>query len=153
MLSSAAPSGGGRFAPKGWPVYSERPADLLRKPGFFTPRYPGFPNDQIQEKFKKIGNKFQNIELAKQVCEDEFKLQLFNGFDSCQIESIRLTFEKRHPITHNLGIIDRKYLGKVRGGELEGRDINVTSEEITKVIDLSTQILVKLHRQLFPTNK
>jgi len=40
VLSSAAPSEGGRFGPKGWPVYSERPADLLRKPGFFTPRYP-----------------------------------------------------------------------------------------------------------------
>ena len=39
MLSSAARSVGGRFGPKGWPVYSERPAGLLRKPGFFTPKY------------------------------------------------------------------------------------------------------------------
>lgn len=112
----------------------------------------GLSDDQIQEKFKKIGNKYQNINLAKQVCEDEFNVQLLNGFDSKQIDSFRLTFEKRHPITHNLGIVDRKYLEKVRLGELEGRDVSVTPEEITMVIDLATKILEKLHSQLFIDN-
>lgn len=109
----------------------------------------GSPDDQIQEKLRKIGNKYQNIELAQQVCEGEFKIQLLNGFDSKQIESFRLTFEKRHPITHNLGIIDRKYLEKMRLGGLEGRDISVAPEEITMAIGLATQILQKLHGQLF----
>jgi len=112
----------------------------------------GLLDDQIQERFKKIGNKYQNLNLAQQVCEDEFKVQLLDGFDSKQIESFRLTFEKRHPITHNLGIVDRKYLEKVRLGELEGRDVSVTSEEITVVIDLANEILGKLHNQLFPNN-
>jgi hypothetical protein len=109
----------------------------------------GLSDNQIQEKFRKIGNKYQNIDLAQQVCEDEFKIQLLNGFDSKQIDSFRLTFEKRHPITHNLGIVDRKYLEKVGLGEFEGRDVSVTPEEISFVIDLAAKIVGKLHSQLF----
>jgi hypothetical protein len=110
----------------------------------------GLSDDRIQEKFRKIGNKYQNINLAREVCEDEFKVQLLEGLDSKQIDSFRLTFEKRHPITHNLGIVDRKYLEKMRLGELEGRDVSVTPEEITAVIDLANKILGNLHSQLFP---
>jgi hypothetical protein len=109
----------------------------------------GSPDEQIQKSLKKIGNKYHSIELAQQVCEEKFKIHLLNGFDSKQIEALRLTFEKRHPITHNLGIIDRKYLEKVRLGGLEGRDVSVTPEEITMAIDMATEILRKMHKQLF----
>ncbi|MBN1189468.1 MAG: hypothetical protein JXA46_06940 [Dehalococcoidales bacterium] len=112
-------------------------------------REVGLSDDQIQEKLKKIGNKYQNIELAQQVWKGEFNVQLLSNHDSNEIDSLRLTFEKRHPITHNLGIIDRKYLEKVRLGELEGRDVIVTPEEINVAIELATKILEQAHSQLF----
>ena len=79
----------------------------------------------------------------------EFKIQLLGNLDLKQIDSFRMAFKKRHPITHNLGIIDRKYLEKIRLIETEGRDVNVTPEEIIVTIDLATQILKQLHGQLF----
>lgn len=112
----------------------------------------GSTGDQIQEKLRKIGNKFQNVNLAREVCEDEFNVQLLEGLDQKQIDSLRLTFEKRHPITHNLGIVDRKYLEKVRLGELEGRDVSVTPQDIITVMDVGTKILENFHSYLFSNN-
>jgi hypothetical protein len=52
----------------------------------------GLPDHQIQEKLRKIGNKYQNVELARQVCEDEFKIQLLNILTQ-QIESLEWSRE------------------------------------------------------------
>lgn len=98
---------------------------------------------------KRIANKYQNVQLAAEVFKHEFGIELFEGFDKGEIEAFRLTFEKRHPITHNLGIVDRKYLEKVRAGELEGHDVPVSVEEIETAIEFSNQVLQKLHSQLF----
>ena len=98
---------------------------------------------------KRVGNKYQNVQLAAEVCEHKFGVELFADFSKRDVEAFKLTFEKRHPITHNLGIIDRKYLEKVRSGELKGRDVPVTVEEIEGAIAFSTQILQNLHYHLF----
>jgi uncharacterized Zn finger protein (UPF0148 family) len=110
----------------------------------------GISDEDIEDALRKrVGNKYQSIPLATKVCEHEFGIGLFEDFDRREVETLRLTFEKRHPITHNLGIVDRKYLEKVRSGELEGRDIPVTVEEINGAIAFSIQVLQKLHPRLF----
>jgi hypothetical protein len=62
------------------------------------------------------------------------------------------TFEKRHPITHNLGVIDRKYLERMRSAEHEGREVMVTPDEITQVDNNGARVLESvshLHGKLF----
>lgn len=98
---------------------------------------------------KRVGNKYQSIHSAAEICEREFGIELFKDFNKKEVETLRLTFEKRHPVTHNLGIVDRKYLEKVRSGGLEGRDVPITVEEIKGAIAFSTQVLQKLHSRLF----
>jgi hypothetical protein len=49
-------------------------------------------------------------------------------------------FEKRHPITHNLGIIDRRYLARARQGSLNGREIRVTSDDVDGAIEMSMRV-------------
>ena len=110
----------------------------------------GLSDEQIEDKLKKIGNKYQNIELARKVIEDEFDIKLLEGFEVNQVEALRVTFEKRHPITHNLGIIDRKYLEKARSGELKGRDVKVSPKEMTDAMALVIQLLQRFHSLIFP---
>jgi hypothetical protein len=101
---------------------------------------------------KRVGNKYQSVQLASETCRNELGIELFEGFANTEVESFRLTFEKRHPITHNLGIVDRKYLEKAQSGELEGRDIPVSIEEIENAIAFSTQVLGRLYSELFSPN-
>ncbi len=99
---------------------------------------------------KRIGNRFQNVKLAAEVSEREFGVQLFEGIDERKVRALSQAFEKRHPITHNLGVVDRKYLERARSGELEGREIRVTAEEIEMAIDTCLTVLSQLHSRLFP---
>lgn len=64
---------------------------------------------------------------------------------------LKLIFEKRNPITHNLGIVDRKYLEKVASGELEGRDVRVSVEEVSQAIELCLKVLNDFYPKVFPS--
>lgn len=98
---------------------------------------------------KRIGNKYQNITLAGDLAQQEFGIPLFSVLSSDEFEAIKLIFEKRHPITHNLGIVDRKYLEKVASGELEGRDIRVSAEEVSQIIDLCLKVINDFYPKVF----
>lgn len=88
-----------------------------------------FP-EQIETSLKKLGNAFQNVERAQK--------ELLSMFGKNPLESIseelKAAFEKRHPITHNLGVIDRKYMDRAKELEHEGREIRLTANEISTVL-------------------
>jgi hypothetical protein len=67
----------------------------------------------------------------------------------------RLTeiFEKRHPITHNLGVVDRKYLEKVRSPDSLGKEVSIDEEEIIWAANLAFRIIDSLHSRLFPNQE
>jgi hypothetical protein len=110
----------------------------------------GLPNDEIDNIFKKkIGNKFQNLEIASRLVKEFADVDLFQEIDSTKYNFLNETFQKRHPITHNLGIVDKKFLEQVMSGGLEGRDIRVTEAEIKEAIELSIIVLTSLHQRLF----
>lgn len=114
----------------------------------------GISDEDIEDVLKKrVGNKYQSVQRASEVCKQEFNIELFEHCSKREVETFRQTFEKRHPITHNLGIIDRKYLEKVRSGELKGRDVPVAVEEIESAIAFSIQVLKNLHSHLFKPDK
>jgi len=55
----------------------------------------------------------------------------------------------RHPITHNLGVVDRKYIDKVRSGEL-GTEVRVDKAEILQTAQIVYSVLSEFHGRLFP---
>lgn len=111
-----------------------------------------FSSEETEDILKKrIGNKYQSISLAGDVAQQEFGIPLFTVFSSDEYDVLKLIFEKRHPITHNLGIVDRKYLEKVASGELEGRDVRVSVEEVSQAIELSLKVLNDFYPKVFPS--
>jgi len=110
----------------------------------------GISNEEIEEIFKKrVRNKFQNVKRAQQLLKDKFNVDLFSNPKPEDIDFLNNVFEKRHPITHNLGVVDKRYLENARTAEKEGRDIRVTAEEIEKAIGISIHILEDFHSRLF----
>lgn len=98
---------------------------------------------------KKIGNGFQSIGRAGDIALDLMHVELYKGRGSEEIDRLKATFEKRHPITHNLGVVDRKYLERVATAEQEGRDIRVTVGEVNDAIGECMGIISGLYRALF----
>lgn len=113
-------------------------------------RENGVSEAEVDDLFrKKIGNRFQSIERTSEWMKEYLRVDPFEDLPRDEIQTLSLTFEKRHPITHNLGIVDRKYLDKVLSGDLEGRDVPVTVEEIQRAVGLCQTALTHVHRKLF----
>lgn len=113
-------------------------------------RAAGESDENIHTLFKdRIRNGFQSPKRAMEIIKKRTQQELFDGIPAEVIEQLNATFDKRHPITHNLGVVDRKYLENAYAAEREGREIRVTEEEIEGAISVSFDVLSSLHLRLF----
>lgn len=99
----------------------------------------------VGAQMKKIGNSFQNTERSK-----EHLLKLFN-YSPTQMdlwERLSGCFEKRHPVTHNLGVVDRKYLERAKQAEQEGREVRISEDEVALLLEDIYSAISDIHHAL-----
>jgi len=110
----------------------------------------GETEENIQKLFSaRIRNGFQSPKRSMAIIKNRTQAELFEGFLEDKIEFLASTFDKRHPITHNLGVMDKKYLASAIEAEREGREVRITKEEIEEAIKLSIEALSGLHSRMF----
>ena len=90
---------------------------------------------------QRVRNSFQNVMKGAAMFREMTTLDLLDGTADSDIALLTAIFEKRHPITHNLGIIDRKYLRNATAGELKGREVRVTGEEVAIARDIAEGVI------------
>jgi len=112
-------------------------------------RQVGMSDEEIDAFFKKIGNVFQSVERAQDVFSSKIGMQLFVESSTSEVEKLARIFEKRHPITHNLGVVDKKYIEKARTAEEEGKEVFVTTTDIEYALALSLKTFGSVHKQMF----
>jgi hypothetical protein len=98
---------------------------------------------------RQVRNGFQNLTRARELLAAHTAAVLGRNRSQEDLASLAGVLEKRHPIAHNLGVVDRKYLGRIRSGELAGREVRVTADEVRQAIDQVESLLTDLHHQLF----
>lgn len=110
----------------------------------------GNSGEQIDAAMRKIGSRLQSVSNAVLII-PEFcgGISLFIT-DSNQQGKLDRVFQKRHPITHNLGVVDRKYIERVRSGEAEGTEVRVEKQEILETAKITHSVLSDFHSKLFP---
>lgn len=116
-------------------------------------RQKGMDRDAVEHLLsKKVRNAFQNVERSRQIILEHTGYELFDGIKDRAVSELNKAFEMRHPITHNLGVIDRKYLERSLEQEREGREVRVTRSIIEQSLETSLAIVSELHRRLFPND-
>jgi len=105
----------------------------------------GISPEEIINRFEKIRNSYQNINSARETFHTQTGFDLFDVVSQEEVETLKTIFEKRHPITHNLGVVDKKYLERVRSGEAEGREIRVIAQEVELAIEISRKIISSVY--------
>lgn len=112
----------------------------------------GESEEEIHTLFKeRIRNGFQNPGRAEEIIRKRMQQELFADIPLDVVERLLATFEKRHPITHNLGVVDRKYLENAYAAEREGREVRVSKEEIEHAITICIQACSSLNTRTFST--
>lgn len=103
---------------------------------------------------RRVRNAYQNLDRAAKVFPEQTGVELRNAAISPEeFERLAKSLQKRHPITHNLGVVDRQYLERASAGGLVGQEIRVTQQEVQWAIDKVEILLAKAHERLFVTGK
>jgi hypothetical protein len=53
-------------------------------------------------------------EFSAEIFQEVLSIPLLDHLQPAKVAALMQTFEKRHPITHNLGIVDRKCLERLQ---------------------------------------
>lgn len=106
-------------------------------------------SEAIEAIMKKVGNSYQNMEKTQKVIQKYLKLNLADICDTDSMRELGDIMQKRHPITHNLGVIDKKYLDSVQSSLRMGREVLVDEDELTKAIELSSNFVKTVYCALF----
>lgn len=107
----------------------------------------GLAHEDIDGRVKKLGNTFQNVARTIEALRDHLGLTAVSGVPW---EELSASFEKRHPITHNLGVVDRKYLERARASDREGREVGIFPAEVNTTLDHVLVAVSAVHAGLFP---
>lgn len=109
----------------------------------------GKSNEEADRFWKKIGSGLQSLKRSAELYHSEFDILLLDCLSEDELDNLAHTLEKRHPITHNLGVIDRKYLERARSDDEEGKEVLVTLSELNIAIKTSMKVIASLHTKLF----
>ncbi|MEF8758753.1 MAG: hypothetical protein V5B36_03220 [Candidatus Accumulibacter sp. UW25] len=103
----------------------------------------------IDKFFRKTGNAFQNLERSAEIFKQELQISLLDCLTNEESRMLGDAFNKRHPITHNLGVVDRKYLERALSAEDEGKEVLVSQEEVLAAVAISMKVFRSVHTGLF----
>lgn len=105
----------------------------------------GDDHSTVDTKMKKIGNSFQSTKRSK---EQLLKLFGYSPTQSDLWKRLGGCFEKRHPVTHNLGLVDRKYLERAQQAEREDREIRISEKEVAVLLEDIYSAISDIHHAL-----
>jgi hypothetical protein len=107
----------------------------------------GVTSEDVEARLKKVGNAFQNVARAGELLSH---ILAISAVPAAPWDELGASFEKRHPITHNLGVVDRKYLERAQTPEREGGEIRITAVEVGHTLDYVLAAVSAVHDKLFP---
>ena len=111
----------------------------------------GRSSSEVDEALSRVvRNTFQNVSTAAETYKSLLNADLFEGISDGERTELDKVFAMRHPITHNLGIVDRKYLERVRSGELRGREVSADPDRIVNAITIAERVLEGAYLRAFP---
>jgi len=97
---------------------------------------------------KQIRTGFQNPNKAAEFLLDSLNVELFAGVDEADRKAFARTLGKRHPITHNLGVVDPSYMERSDSRVREGRDVSVSGDEVDAACRSAQRVLTSVYQSL-----
>lgn len=95
-----------------------------------------FPKEKIETMIKKIQTNFQRIEGAKKFLLRDLNVDLFANIEDKERSFLEEQFLKRHVITHNLGLVDKKYIERAMKYEKYGKKLVIKPADVLRAIDI-----------------
>jgi hypothetical protein len=96
------------------------------------------------------GNPFQSVDKTKDIFLSQFNLDILSCLSQSEIDNLYLLFNKRHILTHNSGIIDKKFLRNTGlQKDILNHKIEISKTEVISVLESLRKIVVYIKNKLF----
>jgi len=99
---------------------------------------------------QRVKNGYQNLEQASKLMSKLFGFDALTALSEQEHEALSRAFTKRHPVTHNLRVVDRKYLKQARSLADAGKELRLAPEEVEIAGQHALTVIRRLHGHLFP---
>jgi rubredoxin len=109
--------------------------------------------EQRQKRLRGLGNAFQNPTRAENIIKSDLGWSLFEGIEDPDRAFLELQFAKRNVITHNLSLVDERFLKQVSTWQSTGQDVEITPEEIERLLALERSVLLNSIKRLLSFSK
>jgi hypothetical protein len=96
---------------------------------------------EAEKKISIIKNNFQRLSGAEDFFRRDLGIEIFAPLSDSEREFLEELFLKRHVITHNLGLVDQKYLEKAKSMEGQGRELEISKADIEKGLELADKVI------------
>ncbi|MGH1347604.1 MAG: hypothetical protein ACRBN8_38965 [Nannocystales bacterium] len=99
-----------------------------------------------EKKLTKVGNAFQSIERGKKLFAP-LGVDLYGMLMEGELKFLDASMAKRHVVTHNLGVVDKKHVertGQGKAGEL----ISLTERDVRRHLELVERVISDLERSV-----
>jgi len=101
-----------------------------------------FPREEAETKIMKIRVNFQRLEGAEALFSEDLGFALYAECDQEDRIFLQEQFLKRHILTHNLGLVDKKYIEKAQAYEKQGAELDIKPIDVLRALEIVVGIVI-----------
>jgi hypothetical protein len=107
------------------------------------------PGSSYQEWLKRAGNRFQNLENAEHLLQQDLEYSIDANMLLNDRNAISKAFQKRHVLIHSSGIIDERYVKATGENSTQiGTRVQVKRDEVEDILSSLTRLVEKVEHDL-----
>ena len=109
--------------------------------------FDGYAREHCSDKYNKMS--FQNIETARNKILTDYGVDISMGLDDDQWSFVVEQFNRRHLLSHKMGVIDEEYIKKTSGDLSQlGRKVPISESDVRELVKILTVVAENLFNDL-----
>lgn len=100
-----------------------------------------YSKEEAEIKIRKIHVNFQRLDGATALFHKDLDFELFAKCNQKDIAFLQEQFLKRHILTHNLGLVDRKYMERAHVYAKQGTELNIGAADVLRVLEIVVDVV------------
>lgn len=100
-----------------------------------------YSHEEAEQKISKIRVNFQRLGGAEECFLNDFAFDIFKECSTDNKPFLQEQFLKRHVITHNFGLIDKKYLVQAQSYQKPGAELDIEISDVLRALEIVKRII------------